>query len=82
MPLPVDGSRTAAVTLPPPLEPAARRACRHRRAWCIVLGRVALSFEHPLLLVALLAIMLAAGAAAQVGREVARAACGRCRSRS
>jgi len=41
--------------------------------WCLVLGAVALSFEHPLLLVALLAITLAAGAAAQVGRLVVRA---------
>jgi energy-coupling factor transport system permease protein len=42
--------------------------------WCLVLGIVALSFEHPLLLVALLAITLAAAAAAKVGRTVARAA--------
>jgi len=42
--------------------------------WCLVLVAVALSFEHPLLLAALLAIVLAAGAAAQVGRTVARAA--------
>jgi energy-coupling factor transport system permease protein len=42
--------------------------------WCLVLGAVALSFEHPLLLAALLAVTLAAGAAAQVGRPVARAA--------
>jgi energy-coupling factor transport system permease protein len=41
--------------------------------WCLVLGVVALSFEHPLLLVALLAITLAAAAAARVGRPVARA---------
>jgi energy-coupling factor transport system permease protein len=42
--------------------------------WCLVLGAVALSFEHPLLLAALLAIVLVAAAAAQVGRPVARAA--------
>ena len=42
--------------------------------WCLVLGAVALSFEHPLLLATLLAIVLAAGAAAQVGRRVGRAA--------
>jgi energy-coupling factor transport system permease protein len=42
--------------------------------WCLVLGAVALSFEHPLLLGALLALTLAAAALAQVGRRVARAA--------
>jgi energy-coupling factor transport system permease protein len=42
--------------------------------WCLVLSGVALSLEHPLLLVALLAVTLAAGALAQVGRQVARAA--------
>jgi energy-coupling factor transport system permease protein len=42
--------------------------------WCLVLGIVALSFEHPLLLVALLAITVAAAAAAKVGRTVVRAA--------
>ena len=42
--------------------------------WCLVLGAVALSFEHPLLLLALLAITLAAAALAQVARPVARAA--------
>jgi energy-coupling factor transport system permease protein len=42
--------------------------------WCLVLGAVALSFEHPLLLLALLAVTLAAAAAAQVWRPVARAA--------
>jgi energy-coupling factor transport system permease protein len=41
--------------------------------WCLVLGGVALSLEHPLLLVALVAVALAAGAAAHVGRRVARA---------
>jgi energy-coupling factor transport system permease protein len=41
--------------------------------WCIVLGFVALSFEHPLLVVAMLAIALAAAVAAGVGRAVARA---------
>ena len=40
--------------------------------WCLVLGGVALSFEHPLLLVTLLAVTLAAAAAAHVGRAVAR----------
>jgi energy-coupling factor transport system permease protein len=39
--------------------------------WCLVLGGVALSFEHPLLLVTLLAVTLAAAAAAHVGRAVA-----------
>jgi energy-coupling factor transport system permease protein len=43
-------------------------------AWCMVLCGVALSFEHPLLLAALVAIALTAGAVAGVGREVARAA--------
>jgi energy-coupling factor transport system permease protein len=42
--------------------------------WCLVLVAVALTFEHPLLLAALLAIVLVAGAAAQVGHTVARAA--------
>jgi energy-coupling factor transport system permease protein len=42
--------------------------------WCLVLGGVALSFEHPLLLVALLGITLAAAVGAQVGRPVVRAA--------
>jgi energy-coupling factor transport system permease protein len=40
--------------------------------WCIVLGLVALSFEHPLLLVTVLAAACAAAALAGVGREVAR----------
>jgi energy-coupling factor transport system permease protein len=43
-------------------------------AWCITLGAVALSFEHPVPLAALLATALAAGAAAGIGREVMRAA--------
>jgi energy-coupling factor transport system permease protein len=43
-------------------------------AWCLVLGGVALSFEHPLLLVVLVGVALAAGAAAKVGLFVARAA--------
>jgi energy-coupling factor transport system permease protein len=42
--------------------------------WCLVLGGVALSLEHPLLLVTLVGAALAAGAAARVGRVVARAA--------
>jgi energy-coupling factor transport system permease protein len=42
--------------------------------WCVVLGGVALSFEHPLLVAGVLAITLCAGAAARVGRRVARAA--------
>ena len=42
--------------------------------WCLVLGGVALSFEHPLLLIALVAVTCAAGAAAGVGRGVARMA--------
>jgi energy-coupling factor transport system permease protein len=49
-------------------------ACRAGVAavWCIVPPTVALAFEHPLLLVALLASALAAAAAAGVGRPVAR----------
>lgn len=47
------------------------------RAWigasfCLVLATVTLSFEHPVILLALLASVLAAGAAAGVGRTVAR----------
>jgi energy-coupling factor transport system permease protein len=42
-------------------------------AWCLVLGAAALSFEHPLLLAALLLVTVVAGAAAHVGRAVARA---------
>jgi energy-coupling factor transport system permease protein len=42
--------------------------------WCVTLGLVALSFEHPIPLVTLLAVALAAGAAARVGRDVLRAA--------
>jgi energy-coupling factor transport system permease protein len=38
--------------------------------WCVTLGLVALSFEHPLLLAVLLAVTLAAGALAGVGRDV------------
>jgi energy-coupling factor transport system permease protein len=41
--------------------------------WCVTLGLVALSFEHPLLVAAALAVALAAGVAAGVGRQVARA---------
>ena len=40
--------------------------------WCLVLGAVALSFEHPLLLATLLAAALAAAGAAHAGRAVAR----------
>jgi energy-coupling factor transport system permease protein len=40
--------------------------------WCITLGGIALSFEHPLLLGTVIAAALAAGAAARVGRDVAR----------
>jgi energy-coupling factor transport system permease protein len=39
-------------------------------AWCIVLALVALSFDHPLVLAALLGVVLAAAAAARVGRRV------------
>ena len=39
--------------------------------WCVVLGAVALSFEHPLVLAALLAAVVAAAASAHVGRQVA-----------
>ena len=42
--------------------------------WCLVLGAVALSFEHPMVLVALLTITLAAAGLARVARPVARAA--------
>ena len=41
-------------------------------AWCVTLMAVALSFEHPLLLAALLGVTLAAAAAAHVGRFVVR----------
>jgi energy-coupling factor transport system permease protein len=41
--------------------------------WCIALMGVTLSFEHPLLLVAMLAVIMAAAAAARVAREVGRA---------
>jgi energy-coupling factor transport system permease protein len=41
--------------------------------WCMTLALVALSFEHPLLLAALLGITVAAAAAAHVGRDVGRA---------
>ena len=41
--------------------------------WCLALSGAALSFEHPLLLGALLAVAVAAGMAAGVGRVVGRA---------
>src|SRR5688572_18523251 len=41
-------------------------------AYCIVLAGVALSFEHPLLLGALLVAVLVAGGSAGVGHVVAR----------
>jgi energy-coupling factor transport system permease protein len=41
--------------------------------WCLVLGAAALSFEHPLLLATLLLVTVVGGAAAGVGRAVARA---------
>jgi len=41
--------------------------------WCLALGFAALAFEHPLLLAALIAVTVAAGAAADVGRYVVRA---------
>jgi energy-coupling factor transport system permease protein len=41
-------------------------------AWCVTASIVALSFEHPVVLVALLATVLAAAALAGVGREVRR----------
>jgi energy-coupling factor transport system permease protein len=40
-------------------------------AWCVTLAIVALSFEHPVVLAALLGIVLLAAAAAHVGRRVA-----------
>jgi energy-coupling factor transport system permease protein len=40
--------------------------------WCLTLAAVALSFEHPLLLASLLGVILAAAAAAHVGRAVVR----------
>jgi energy-coupling factor transport system permease protein len=39
-------------------------------AWCVLLAGVALSFEHPLVLVALLATVIAAAAGARVARRV------------
>ena len=39
-------------------------------AWCVVLAGVALSFEHPLLLGALLVVVVAAAAGARVARRV------------
>jgi energy-coupling factor transport system permease protein len=42
-------------------------------AWCVTLGLVALSFEHPLLLGSVLAVIVVAAWAAGVGREVGRA---------
>ena len=39
-------------------------------AWCVALALVALSFDHPLVLAALLVVVLAAGAAARVGRRI------------
>ncbi len=42
-------------------------------AWCVTLGLVALSFEHPVLVAALLLVVFAAGVAAGAGRYVARA---------
>jgi energy-coupling factor transport system permease protein len=44
-------------------------------AYCVVLAAVALSFEHPLLLLAVLGAVLAAAASAGVGAVVARAVC-------
>jgi energy-coupling factor transport system permease protein len=41
--------------------------------WCVTLGLVALSFEHPLLVATALAVAIAAGVAAGVGRRVLRA---------
>jgi energy-coupling factor transport system permease protein len=42
-------------------------------AWCVTLGLVALSTEHPVVLAVLLASVLGAAAAARVGRRVALA---------
>jgi energy-coupling factor transport system permease protein len=42
-------------------------------AWCVVLAGVALSFEHPGVLCALLAVVVAAAAGARVGGRVCRA---------
>lgn len=42
-------------------------------AWCVVLAGVALSFEHPVLLAAVLTAVLLAAAGAQAGAAVARA---------
>jgi energy-coupling factor transport system permease protein len=41
--------------------------------WCLTLGLVALSFEHPLLLATVLAVTIVAAAGARVIREVGRA---------
>jgi energy-coupling factor transport system permease protein len=43
-------------------------------AWCLALGGTAVSYDHPLVLAALLAATLGAAAGARVTREVARAA--------
>jgi energy-coupling factor transport system permease protein len=41
--------------------------------WCVTLGLVALSFEHPLLVATVLAVAIVAGFAAHAGRHVLRA---------
>jgi energy-coupling factor transport system permease protein len=43
-------------------------------AWCLALGGTAVSYDHPLVLAALLVAALGAAAAARVGRDVARTA--------
>jgi energy-coupling factor transport system permease protein len=42
-------------------------------SWCVTLGLVALSFEHPLLVAAVLGVVFAAAVAAHAGRYVGRA---------
>ena len=50
--------------------------------WCLALAAVALSFEHPVLLAALLAIVLAAARPRGSAARLRALLCGRCRSRS
>src|SRR3712207_7005141 len=50
-------------------------------AYCVCLTGVALSLEHPVLLVALLGMVLAAGRLAHVGRDVVRMVCWRSEER-
>ena len=69
VPLPVVRSRDGAVIATHRRRSSPLHAARAgvAAAWCITLGLVALSFEHPLLLATMLAVTLAAAAAARVG---------------